>query len=114
MDIERYNWDERGTLTLRGQLSGPADALYRAIRDRMEAIGFTPFLRRAAGSDEILAMPGVIERRAPRVRLPIVLFVLTILTVTMTGALNEGVDIFSDPRAIVRGLPFAATLLGIL
>ena len=55
MEIERYSWDERGALTLRGQLSGPADSLYRAIRARMERLGFTPFLRqrrrrrRAAG-----------------------------------------------------------------
>ena len=32
----------------------------------------------------------------------------------MTGALNTGVDIFSDPSGILAGLPFAATLLGIL
>ncbi len=52
MQIDRYSWDERGTLTLRGQLSGPADALYRAIRTRMERLGFTPFLRHdAAGGD---------------------------------------------------------------
>ncbi len=114
MDIERYQWDERGALTLRGRLSGPAERLYRAIRARLESLGFTPFLRRDAGGDEIVAIPGVIERRAARGGLPIALFLLTIVTVMMTGALNEGADIFGDPRAIVAGLPFAATLLGIL
>jgi membrane-associated protease RseP (regulator of RpoE activity) len=114
MEIDRYSWDERGTLTLRGQLSGPADALYRAIRTRMERLGFTPFLRHDAAGDELVAMPGVIERRAPRVWLPVVLFLATIITVMMTGALNEGVDVFSDPRGIIAGLPFAGTLLGIL
>ena len=114
MEIERYSWDERGALTLRGRLSGPADALYRAIRARMERLGFTPFLRRHAGDDELMAIPGVIERRPPRVALPIALFLATIVTVMMTGAINAGVDIFSDPRGILAGLPFAATLLGIL
>jgi len=114
MEIDRYSWDERGTLTLRGRLSGPADALYRAIRTRMERLGFTPFLRHDAAGDELVAMPGVIERRAPRVWLPIALFLTTIVTVMMTGALNAGVDVFSDPRGIMAGLPFAATLLGIL
>jgi len=114
MEIERYSWDERGTLTLRGHLSGPADALYRAIRARMERLGFTPFLRHDATGDELVAMPGVIERHTPRIWLPIALFLATIVTVMLTGALNTGVDIFSDPRGIIAGLPFAATLLGIL
>ena len=114
MEIERYSWDERGTLTLRGRLSGPADALYRAIRTRMERLGFTPFLRHDAAGDELVAMPGVIERRAPRIWLPLVLFLTTIVTVMLTGALNTGVDVFSDPRGIIAGLPFALTLLGIL
>jgi membrane-associated protease RseP (regulator of RpoE activity) len=114
MEIERYSWDERGTLTLRGRLSGPADALYQAIRSRMERLGFTPFLRHNDEGDELVALPGVIERQAPRVWLPAVLFVITIVTVMMTGALNEGVDVFSNPAGIAAGLPFAATLLGIL
>ena len=114
MEIERYSWDERGTLTLRGRLSGPADALYHAIRTRLERLGFTPFLRHDVAGDELVAMPGVIERRTPRIWLPLALFLATIVTVMMTGALNAGVDVFSDPRAIIAGLPFAATLLGIL
>src|SRR6476661_1441157 len=86
MNIERYAWDERGALTLHGRLLGPAQALYRAIRTRMEPLGFTPFLRRSGEQDELLALPGVIEHRRPRVGLPIVLFLATILTVLMTGA----------------------------
>jgi Zn-dependent protease len=128
MDIERYNWDERGTLTLRGRLSGPADSLYKAIRTRMEALGFTPFLRRDAGHDELLALPGVVERRKPRVGLPVALFLTTMLTVLLTGALRESPErienlgqlvyvmakIMLDPRALAAGLPFTLTLLGIL
>ena len=114
MDIERYNWDERGALTLRGQLSGPADSIYRAIRARMEGLGFTPFLRREAGHDELLALPGVVERRAPRIGLPIALFLITIATVLLTEALNEGADLASNPASILTGLPFAVTLLTIL
>jgi len=128
MEIERYSWDERGTLTLRGRLSGPADALYRAIRARMERLGFTPFLRQDAGDDELVAMPGVIEHRPARVWLPIVLFLTTVVTVMMTGALAERrepietvaqlmqviVGLLLDPAALMAGLPFAATLLGIL
>jgi membrane-associated protease RseP (regulator of RpoE activity) len=114
MEVERYSWDERGTLTLRGQLSGPADSLYRAIRTRMESLGFTPFLRSDSGGAELVAMPGVIDRRAPRLLLPIVLFLATVVTVLLSGAIYNGADPFTAPGTIVAGLPFAATLLGIL
>jgi membrane-associated protease RseP (regulator of RpoE activity) len=115
MDVERYQWDERGALTLRGRLSGPADALYRAIRARMESLGFTPFLRHDAAGDELFAVPGVVEHRTQRIALPLVLFVATIITTLMTGALYADVDIFANPgQMLVAGLPFAGTLLGIL
>ena len=51
-------------------------------------------------------------RRAPV--LNIVLFLLTALTMTFAGALQMGVDPISDPALLVRGLPFAATLMAIL
>ncbi|HEX5690522.1 MAG TPA: site-2 protease family protein, partial [Roseiflexaceae bacterium] len=114
MDIDRYAWDERGALTLHGRLSGPAAARYRAIRARMEALGFTPFLRRAGEQDELLAMPGVVERRQARIGLPLVLFLATIVTVLMAGAAYEGVDVLTQPGRLLAGVPFAATLLGIL
>lgn len=114
MQIDRYQWDERGALTLYGTLQGPADALYRQIRAQMEPIGFTPFLQRHADVDELSALPLVIEHRPQRVVLPIVLFLLTVVTVMINGALNEGVDVFANPAGILAGVPFAATLLGIL
>ena len=128
MEIERYAWDERGALTLRGHLSGPPSARYRAIRARMEALGFTPFLQRIGEQDELLALPGVIERGRPRVWLPIGLFLTTIVTVLLTGALYERKEPIDDlnalirvlgqiirsPHALLAGLPFTITLLGIL
>jgi membrane-associated protease RseP (regulator of RpoE activity) len=114
MEIERYQWDERGTLTLHGHLNDRADAIYRTMRSRLEQLGFTPFLTRAAGDDELVAVPGVVDRRQPRVWLPVVLFAITIGTVLLTGALNEGADILRNPASLLLGLPFAATLLAIL
>jgi membrane-associated protease RseP (regulator of RpoE activity) len=128
MDIDRYAWDERGTLTLRGQLLGSATERYRAIRARMETLGFTPFLRRAGEQDELLAIPGIVERRPARIGLPVALFLATILSVLLTGALNERtepietfteltritIDTLSHPARLLLGLPFTLTLLGIL
>lgn len=114
MDIDSYAWSERGTLTLRGHLAGPSQTIYHAIRTRMEALGFTPFLRRSGDQDELVATPGVIERTKPRVLVPVLLFLATIFTTLWAGAQNEGVNIFASPAAILAGLPFAATVLGIL
>ncbi|NWG21095.1 MAG: site-2 protease family protein [Chloroflexi bacterium] len=114
MDIERYAWDARGILTLRGRLHGPADRLYPSIRAGMEALGFTPFLRKSGTDDEIMALPVVVTSPAPRVWLPVFLFVATILSTLMVGALYENVDVFSNPLGIVAGIPFAGTIMGIL
>jgi hypothetical protein len=126
--IESYQWDERGALTLSGRLLRPADQIYRAIRGQLEPLGFTPFLQRRGAADVLLATPGVIAHRPPRLWLPIALFVITVLSTTLTGALNE-IAICSDdlravagvmlstlitPSKLALGLPFAATLLSIL
>lgn len=120
MDIDNYAWNERGALTLQGHFTGPPQAIYRAIRSRLETLGFTPFLRRVAERDELFAMPGVIDHNPPRVLLPAVLFVITFFSVLLTGMLQEHVNWFENPgllldsASILKGLPFAATLLGIL
>ncbi len=121
MDVQSYAWDERGALTLRGQFERPAHAIYRDLRARIEAVGFTPFLRASGGQDELFAMPGVIPHTRPRVGLPIVLFLATVATVLLTGAFSAAPELAADPWLLLRnpalllgGVPFAATLLGIL
>ncbi len=46
--------------------------------------------------------------------LHITLFVLTFITTTAAGALQNDADLFADPSQIVSGLPFAVTLMTIL
>jgi membrane-associated protease RseP (regulator of RpoE activity) len=53
----------------------------------------------------------------PRTRPPVIhilLFVTTILTTTVAGAFWEGLDPIRNPALLLRGLPFAGTLLTIL
>jgi len=52
------------------------------------------------------------RRRTPWLHL--VLFLLTLITTTMAGAMQAGVDPFSNPWQITNGLPFALTLMTIL
>jgi membrane-associated protease RseP (regulator of RpoE activity) len=127
-EFERYQWDERDALTLTGRLLQPADQVYRTIRARIEPLGWTPFLQRQGENDVLLALPGVIQHRPPRFGLPLALFLITVISTTLNGALNETTVCTDDlatlgnlllatlasPAAMLRGLPFAATLLGIL
>ena len=49
-----------------------------------------------------------------RLWLHLLLFVLTLLTTTVAGALQNGVDLLTHPWQIASGLPFAITLMTIL
>ena len=42
------------------------------------------------------------------------LFVLTLVTTTVAGAIQQGINPLSDPRGVFEGLPFALTLMAIL
>jgi len=44
----------------------------------------------------------------------VILFLATLLTTTLAGAFQSGVNPFADPRLLARGLPFSMTLMGIL
>jgi len=50
----------------------------------------------------------------PRVFWNIVLFILTLMTTTLAGALQEGVNPLKNPEQIPKGFPFALALMGIL
>ncbi len=50
----------------------------------------------------------------PRVLLPLALFLATVLTTVASGAMQQGVDIFSSPWGLTQGVPFSASLLLIL
>lgn len=50
----------------------------------------------------------------PRIRFNVILFLITLLTTVLAGALQEGVNPFADPRGLYRGIPFSFSLMGIL
>ena len=54
------------------------------------------------------------QHSATQWRLPLLLFILTILTTLMAGAMLKGIGPFSSPLALLEGLPFSVTLLSIL
>jgi membrane-associated protease RseP (regulator of RpoE activity) len=120
-----------GAIVVRGRLLQPAESAYRTLRARFERLGYTPFLQPHADGVELIAAPGVIQRRPQRWVLNVVLFALTVLSVLFTGAFNqypfaanvagigEALRVFTNailatPTVLLAGVPFAATLLGIL
>lgn len=120
-----------GAIFVRGRLLADASRVYRPLRARFERLGYTPFMQAADQGVEVTAVPIVIERRATRWKLSLTLFLITVLTVLLTGTLAEyrPVGVFSsaeaqllatfreilvNPALLLVGLPFAATLLGIL
>jgi len=50
----------------------------------------------------------------PRIFWNLVLFFLTLITTVLAGALQEGVNPLTHPAQIIRGIPFALALMGIL
>ncbi len=52
--------------------------------------------------------------RRPGFLLPLILFVITVITTIISGALQEGVNPFKGVGAFLRGVPFSASLLVIL
>jgi membrane-associated protease RseP (regulator of RpoE activity) len=63
-----------------------------------------------AQSDRAAAPP----RKKPPITVNVVLFICTVATTILAGALQQGVNPLQDPTQMLKGLPFSAALLFIL
>jgi membrane-associated protease RseP (regulator of RpoE activity) len=77
--------------------------------------------RQAAGGPSAYAAAAMVgnngvaqPRRKPSVAVNLVLFICTIGTTILAGALQQGVNPIEDPSQLLKGLPFSAALLFIL
>lgn len=61
---------------------------------------------------ETLGMNGRLPR--PKMILPAVLFIATVITTVTAGALYRGADVLNHPATLVMGIPFSAALLFVL
>jgi membrane-associated protease RseP (regulator of RpoE activity) len=113
-------------VVFRGLIEGDTEEAFEQITQRFADAGYTAWLRDGAeGGHEVVASKGELDRRTGRVWVNVVLFFGTLLTVLYFGALNnldtsliqdpESLEVLFAPlRQIHRGLPFAATFMGIL
>ena len=58
--------------------------------------------------------PSIIPPSRRRIFWNVILFLITILTTILAGALQEGVNPLENPGGIVKGIPFSLSLMGIL
>jgi Zn-dependent protease len=116
MAVSGYTYDQDGTIHLRGRLKVPADNIYRTLRERVERVGYTPFLKEqedqpGSGNYELTAVRGVTPRIKLDSRVNLWLYIATIASVIFTGtqfgSSQNGLDIGA-------GLMFGLTVMAIL
>jgi membrane-associated protease RseP (regulator of RpoE activity) len=96
----------------------PARAL-ALIEPRLKRFGYTPFLGRQADLVWIRAVPLAETHPKPRVRRNVILFLATVLTTLVVGVIGptnwvNPMVFLLHPQLLLRGIPFAFTLLLIL
>lgn len=100
---------------VRGRLLMPADQAWHVLADRLKPSGWTPMLRSRtdAPGEELLALPVTFGGHRTRVGLPVLLFVLTVLSCLFAGA-QMAPHLGDWNFNLLDGVPFAAGLLAIL
>lgn len=114
-------------IIFRGEVNGDTETAFEQISRRFAGVGYTAWLRdRLGGGHEVVAAKGARERKPGRVWVNVALFLATLISVLYVGAANTMLDagIEVDPESLAAltmplthlhwGIPFAATLLGIL
>jgi membrane-associated protease RseP (regulator of RpoE activity) len=129
MRVEEYEIVDQpqAAIAFRGEVLGDPEEAFEHIRERFANRGYTAMLRDwRNGRHEVLAVRGVQEGEAPSPWLNLVLFAATVFSVLYIGAgyaLQDaevaldmtGIEGLLLPlRYLHWGIPFAATLMGIL
>jgi membrane-associated protease RseP (regulator of RpoE activity) len=107
-------------LIYRGRLLVAPGRARELLQARLRPLGLTPFLRSEGGEIVLQALPLAEGATRRRVGVNVALFVLTCLSTLVAGAFFSGSPTFDAFRStlpgtlFVSGIPFAATLMGIL
>jgi len=115
IDIATPRQAQQGVIVFTGRLlMNDADRAYEVLAGRWARHEYTPLLRKSRGQQQVIGQPGLVKPRPSNPWINLVLFLTTVITVLLMGALNEGANPLQDPASIVAGIPFAFTLLAIL
>ncbi|MHB1006201.1 MAG: site-2 protease family protein [Chloroflexota bacterium] len=99
-------------LEIAGRLRLPAEKAFDLVTPGFRELGHIALFRRRAGEDLILAVPGAVPKTSSGSYVAIGLFIATLLSVLWMGAENERLP--GKPLDWLSGVPFAASLMGIL
>jgi membrane-associated protease RseP (regulator of RpoE activity) len=104
-----------GVIVFNGRLlMEDAERAYDLLAERWADHDYMPLLRVHGGGHQIVGQPGLVKPRTANPWINLALFAATVLSVVFMGALNAGADPFQDPTSLIKGIPFAFTLLAIL
>jgi membrane-associated protease RseP (regulator of RpoE activity) len=92
----------------RGRLQTDSDKAFERIQPRFEALGYTPSLQRSHDQDVLTALPGLQVVKASNPIVNLILFLLTVATTFLTGAL------YGDNFNVLNGILFSGSILTIL
>lgn len=125
--IDDVTWGEEKQgyiVRYRGKLyNQDTAAAYDQLADSLRPLKITPYFRMDGERHAVLLIPGVIQPRPSKIWVNVVLFLLTVISVLMAGAIytyngptpNSLTDLIVNVlKSIGRGIPFAVSLLAIL
>ena len=114
-DVSAPRNAQPGVIAFTGQLLiDDADRAYDLLAERWAHHNYTPMLRVHKGQHQIIGQPGLVKPKPSNPWINLALFVATVFSVVLMGALNAGANPLQDPFSILDGIPFAFTLLLIL
>lgn len=113
---QRQIWGH--SLAFGGRLRLTPDRALDVLAGRLAPHGYTPFLREERGTAWVYALPRAELGDRPNPLVNLGLFLATVLTTLLAGALSLGgvapAELLTAPSRLLVGLPFSASLLSIL
>ena len=125
-EIEQLTWGgakDPYAVLYRGRLKGDSQHIHRQLTQALKTQNLTPFFRQEKDTHIIQLIRGLPAPQASNPRVNIILFLLTLLSMLVTGAIYsyEGPGVDSIPQLLSvafnnlgLGVPFAVSLLAIL
>jgi membrane-associated protease RseP (regulator of RpoE activity) len=123
--IQATRDQRQGAVVVQGRLLKPSHEVFGRWLQALNKQGYTPMLRPTANAADdrdvtLQVLAGVAPRQRSNPWINLVLFVITVISTLWVGALmtaaplGGGLEATLQPQYLLRGLPFALTLLGIL
>lgn len=125
--VDESKMEAKGGVAFRGWLQVEAKEAYEELAPFFRQQGMTLFLRESEGKHLVQAVPGTIDPEPSNPAVNVVMFILTLISVVISGALIANVNFYGNANAfstpsdlsgwlglLAGGIPFAFAMLAIL